>query len=173
MNITAVQLDDILARLTPEMVAVIAHTQPVGRRDQLVAAAAEAIAIAKQGMEATGGGEAHELQHDNVPGWIRLGLLDTLIQFGAGTGRTCIHMPHIDRPQPVWSCAWKPGLVVCAACTPLLKAVGVMDQTCDRCGHVCDGVDAGDPIYALGVVLGPLTYSAGACNDCCDNGTTT
>ena len=162
----AVQLDDILARLTPEMAVAIARMLPVDQRDQIAAAAAEAIAIAELGIEMTGGATADNLPHSAVPGWIRLGMLDTLVQYGAGTGRTCIHIPHIDRPQPVWSCAWKPGLVVCSMCTHLLATIGVRDQTCDRCGHVCEGVDAGDRIYVLRVVLGPLAYSAGACNDC-------
>jgi hypothetical protein len=170
-TLNTVQLDDFLARITPEMLAAIRRAQPAGRMDQIDAAATEAVAIAEQA--AAGNGTARMMQHGDVPEWIRLGLLDTLIQFAAGTGRTCIHMPHIDRPQPVWSSAWKPGLVVCAACTPLLKAVGVMDQTCDRCGHVCDGVEAGDSIYVLGAVLGPLTFTAGACGDCCDRGATT
>jgi len=171
ITLNAVQLDALLAHLTPEVLEVIHRMQPVALRDQIAAASADTIAMIKQAMEKTGG-TAHKLDHGAIPEWIRLGLLDTLVRWDAGTGSTCIHMPGADRPQPVWSCAWKPGLVVCSMCSPLLKAVGAMDQTCDRCGHVCDGIDAGDPIHLLRAVLGPLTYSAGACTDCCGKGVT-
>ena len=70
-------------------------------------------------------------------------------------------------PQPVWSCAWRPRLVVCGQCIGTLAADNeVDDATCDRCGKVCAGVDAGDPIFTLTAVAGVLTYQAGVCTDC-------
>ena len=69
-------------------------------------------------------------------------------------------MPNPDRPEPVFAAAWKPGLIVCALCTPLLKLVGEADKTCDGCGHACAGVDVGDGICTVTVMLSALSYAA-------------
>lgn len=102
------------------------------------------------------------------PDWLRLGLLLTMAQWAEGAGETCPHRPQIWRPQPVVAAAWTPGLVVCPGCIPLLivEAGSVKDRTCDGCGHVCDGPDAGDPIYPSTVTYGPLTYMVGTCTGC-------
>ena len=77
-----------------------------------------------------------------------------------------MHAPTHRRPEPVFSAAWRPGLVVCTQCLHLLGVTGVADRTCDRCGHVCDGIEAGDPIYSGTVFVGELGYQFGTCGDC-------
>ena len=115
---------------------------------------------------ATATGPPEQLPPSGVDDWMRLGLLDTLLAWFAGTGNTCLHMPDPRRPEPVWSCAWKPRLVVCNHCLHLLKTAGDADRTCDCCGHLCAGTDTDDPIYICTVLLSALTYQAGTCRDC-------
>lgn len=68
----------------------------------------------------------------------------------------------------MYAAAWRPGLVVCAACLVLLTlpARSVATRTCDGCGHVCAGVDAGDPIHPCAVGFGSLIYRFGVCGGC-------
>jgi hypothetical protein len=102
-----------------------------------------------------------------VEDWLRLGLLDTLLAWLTGKGRrTCMHAPHPARPEPVYAAAYKPGLVVCAQCLPMLRVSGEADRACDACGHVCAGLEHGDPCYPIVLALGPFTYAAGACPAC-------
>ena len=162
---TAVELDDMLAKLTPELLAQIRPHFPVPGAyvDQLRAAQAESIAA----VEAAENGTARYHPSAGIDDWLRLALLDTLIAWTAGTAKTCLHMPDWRRPEPVWSAAWKPGLVVCSRCLYLLEVASAqIDRTCDCCGHVTAGVDAGDPIYPTTVWFGQLAYSAGACHNC-------
>lgn len=45
------------------------------------------------------------------------------------------HNPSFWRPQPVYGCAWKPGLVVCTDCLYLTFAATMAeDRTCYGCG---------------------------------------
>lgn len=104
-------------------------------------------------------------------------LLDDLL---LTAGPTVVHAlraqvpPHLldqasatRRYELIFACAWRPGLVVCAHCIPLLKApTKLADATCDRCGRVCTGPATGDGIHPLVVQIGALTFSAGACRDC-------
>ena len=100
--------------------------------------------------------------------WARLGALTALATWLAGQGSTCIHDPQPSHPQPILAAAWRPGLVVCASCTHLLKLPrnSEADRRCDGCGHLCAGVEEGDPIYRANLALGPLQYLSGACIDC-------
>ena len=77
-----------------------------------------------------------------------------------------MHDPSWRSPEPVWSAVWRPGLVVCTPCLPLLKVVGEAEKTRDCCGHVCAGADVGDPIVTTTVWCGALASHAGACRDC-------
>lgn len=168
---TAVDLDTILANVTPEILEAVRSVQPAGWQDQAEAAADEVIAATALGLAmGTGASAQMYVSSNDVPDWLRLGALDALCQWAAGTGSTCVHMPTTDRPQPVWAVAWKPGLVVCTGCSAMLKPVGVIEKVCDSCGHVCQGVDAGDPITDVSIVVGTLSYSAGVCNACIPDG---
>lgn len=111
------------------------------------------------------GNEQLPIPYEKYPAWLRWGVLDTATRWAVGKGSTCPHAPSITRPQPVASAAWKPGLVVCTACTHLLGLPrgSAKDRTCDGCGHVV-GDDA--IIWAFTVTHGWLMFQAGACDDC-------
>jgi hypothetical protein len=75
---------------------------------------------------------------EDVPDWVKQGWEYAFTPWMHGEGRTCRHNPNVLCPQPVWACAWKPGLVVCAECLHLFDVATVAeDRTCDGCGRVC------------------------------------
>jgi hypothetical protein len=157
------KLGDMLAALTLQQGDELRASMPPGimaLADQANAAQAQSIAWAEHGDCVA------YVPRTGVDEWIRLGLLDALINWIDGRGRTCMHAPDYRRPEPVFACAWKPGLVVCAQCTHLLGVTGIADATCDRCGRLCEGIEADDPIYTGTIWLGELAYEFGTCGDC-------
>lgn len=161
-HVTAPELDGILSGLTPEELEQLRARIPAGYADQVEAARAEAV----QAMEYAENDRVGWVPPTEIDEWIRLGALDTLILWVDGRARTCMHSPDYRRPQPVFSCAWRPGLVVCMGCLHLLNVAGEADKTCDRCGHICEGVDADDGIYTGTVWLGALGFQFGTCAGC-------
>ena len=161
-RLTAPQLDDLLATLTPEHIAMIQQFIPIGWADQMRAAQHHSVAL----MEKAEQTPVRHLPTTGVDEWLRLGLLDTLIRWLNGDAKTCIHMPDPRTPEPVWSCAWRPGLVVCTYCLHLFKLAGDADRVCDCCGRTVTGLENGDGIFTLTVWIGALAYQAGACKDC-------
>ena len=159
MNVT--QFDDMLIN-NPALVDQLAQLAPVALLDQARVAQREGL----KANEAAMGRRARTVPAVKVDDWLRLGALETLCAWSAGDARTCLHAPEPGRPQPVWSCAWKPRLVVCGKCVRLLAAPRSTDAVCDCCGHKCGGVDIGDPITPIAVMVGPLTYQGGACAAC-------
>jgi hypothetical protein len=165
VSITAAEFDALLGLgLTPELVAAVRQHNPVGLTDQMNAAVRESMRL----MEKANGGTKRvaPAEYGTVDEWVRLGVIDTLLRWSEGRADTCMHDPHLRRPQPVWSAAWKPGLVVCTYCMHLLKAIGDADMTCDCCGHLCAGADSGDAVWTTTVWLGALAYSVGTCRGC-------
>jgi len=161
-------LDDLLCDVAPETLAAVGDRFPAWYRDQARAATTQ-IHTGLQNAAARGTiDHTAAMPASQHPGWVRLSVLDSLVRWFAGTADTCIHNPHPSRPQPVMSAAWKPGLVVCGRCTRLLGAPpdSEADRTCDACGHVVAGLDAGEPIYPFTVVCGLLMHAAGVCGDC-------
>jgi len=162
MPLTAVDLDNALATLTPQMASQLRRFIPVDLADQIRASQRHAVTT----MEIATGEQIQYRSTSTVAEWFRLGALDTLIRWINGTAKTCTHAPSPYRPEPVWSCAWKPGLVVCSYCTPMLKAIGEADKICDGCGHLCEGVEHDDPIRTTTAWVGGLAYQAGTCHGC-------
>ena len=165
---TAIRLDDLLCR--PELAQLVEKMRartPKWFSDQYEAAAADT----HRGMESLAASYGTTPGHTypaGLPDWLRLGMLQAVAEWITGAVKTCMHSPDAWRPQPVAAAAWKPGLIVCTPCSFLLS-VGhgsVKDRTCDGCGHVCAGPDAGDPIYPSSVSYGPLAYMVGTCGDC-------
>lgn len=162
-------LDDLLT--DPEaarMLDELRHLVPTGLLDQADAAAAHlhrgtAAAAAAGAFESFGG-----IAMEEVPGWVRLGLLDTLLRWTTGEAETCLHAPVATRPQPVFAAAWKPGRVVCARCGHLLKlpARSPEERRCDGCGCIVAGDEHGDPIWPISVQCGGINYAHGCCRDC-------
>lgn len=161
-RLTAPQLDDLLAALTPQQAAAIKQHIPIAWTDQIRAAQQDAVALIET-IEQT---PVRHLRTSDVDEWLRLGLLDTLLTWINGNARTCIHMPDPYSPESVWSCAWKPGLVVCTHCLHLFKLAGDADKVCDCCGRIVAGIENDDGIFSLTVWIGALAYQAGACKDC-------
>jgi hypothetical protein len=124
---SAIAHDEWLRNLTPQQWAERDAAAPPGSLDQLGAAGAEAVAIA----EAILGNRAESIATCDVSDWLRLGLLDAFTTWAAGKGKTCLHASHYSRPEPVWSAAWKPGLVICGLCTHLFRMTEQADYTCD------------------------------------------
>jgi hypothetical protein len=163
MNVA--ELDDLLCNLTAAEAGAVRCAAEAGFVDQMDAAQRDALAIAVAAIQPRAGLVQHVAPAE-IDGWLRLGAVATLAQWFCGRGRTCVHSPDPRLPAPVFSCAWKPGLVVCARCLALLAAPRRVDNVCDRCGRPCAGVESGDAIVPLAVVVGALTYQAGACGEC-------
>jgi hypothetical protein len=162
-RLTAPELDAMLGRLTPELRAELRRVPNIAALgDQIGAARDWSVGL----FERFEKGSVNGVPAAEVDEWIRFELLDTFITWAEGRGRTCTHAPDHRRPEPVFSAAWKPHLVVCARCMHLLDAVGDMDKTCDRCGHICAGVDTDDPIYTSTVWFGALAHMFGTCESC-------
>lgn len=166
----ALALDELLGRTPPADLARLAErlraAQPAWA-DQAAAAAAGATAVMTD-IAAAGGGVAVPAHPIEVPEWVRLGALTAWSGWVLGQASTCAHSPHPARPQPVLAAAWKPALVVCGACSHLLKLPrnSAADRRCDGCGRVTTGVENGDGIYPSMVGLGPLVFAHGTCRDC-------
>lgn len=141
---------------------------PVGLRDQHDAAATDAYRILADVAVRLSDDPARPTTANELPGWLRLSLLDTLAAFAAGQATTCRHNPAADRPSPVVAAAWKPRMVVCPWCVHLLslRHDAAADAVCDACGHQCAGPERGDGIYPGVVQLGPLIFQYGTCADC-------
>ncbi|CAN5578122.1 hypothetical protein BH09ACT7_BH09ACT7_16110 [soil metagenome] len=154
---TAIDLDDLLIDIDAGLAQAIHEALPVDFRDQLTAAARSAREI----IEYTEGA-GHEVGAASVAAWLRLGALDALVGWLTNVGSTCLHSPNPVQPQPLWSAAWKPNLVVCTRCLELLRVRGRADRLCDCCGTDTLGVG----ISTVTVVLGALVYQAGACAGC-------
>lgn len=157
--------------LDPEYDRFVEHARkilPVGLVDQADAAATEAHAMFSEVAVALADDPARATTAGELPGWLRLGLLDTLATFAAGRATTCRHNPVAGRPRPVLAAAWRPGMVVCPACAHLLslRHDPTADAVCDGCGHQCAGPEHGDGIYPGMVRLGPLVLQYGTCGGC-------
>lgn len=156
---TAVELDEYLATLTEEERARLRPN--ISLKDQVSAAQAEGIAEEEYRLRH----KARWVPHAGLPEWVRLGMYDTLLKWSEDQALTCIHMPTINKPQPVFAAAWKPGVVACAQCRHLLTVVGVADTICDGCGHECKGMPD-DGIKPVTAFVGALAYQFGVCVNC-------
>ncbi|AYF31475.1 hypothetical protein CSH63_29320 [Micromonospora tulbaghiae] len=151
-----------------ELAAKLRALAPVDLIDQADTATDRAGTLMAAGAAILGADGVHPANPAAIPGWLRLGVLDTLTTWATGNGRTCAHNPTPDRPQPVLAAAWKPGLVTCLPCVRLftLPRGSNLERVCDACGHQCTELDGGDGIYPAMVQLGPLVYQYGVCARC-------
>lgn len=155
-HLTALELDAALTALT--------HRGPNPQGTTTTALSDQIAAARRESMNLYRARGVTPRAAPAPPDWLRLPMLDTLCQWISGTAQTCRHAPTPHRPEPVWACAWRPALVVCRDCLPMLRAVGDTERTCDRCGHRSSGPE--HPITLLTVWLGGMAYTAGACPDC-------
>lgn len=160
----ALAIDEFVSELQnlsrEELEELILSIPPSEIDDQLDAAIAESFDRAGSLLGGIAGVRT-------AAGWMRLGACVAVADWIEGRARTCEHQPHPMRPEPVYACAWKPELVVCADCMYLLDPdTAESDATCDGCGHRCVGVGAGDGIHPGALVFGPLTFLSGMCERC-------
>ncbi|MEZ5184770.1 MAG: hypothetical protein R2720_03410 [Candidatus Nanopelagicales bacterium] len=112
-------------------------------------------------------GTLHEVRWADIPPWVRLQVLDVWASWHEGTAETCTCWPVPQNLETVVTALWRPGLVACPDCARvLLRARGDKDRTCDLCGHVVAGLDAGEPIYPRTLAYGHMLVSWGECPDC-------
>lgn len=163
------ELDDLLC--SPERRSERDHigTLPVGQRDQLDAASRTTLAGAILSALMMPGARTSDYDFAELPGWLRLGLIEAMVNYTTGTGLTCPHAPSIAKPGPIFACAWRREAFTCVACAPMLfpEPGSAADHTCDVCGHVCvpnGGSKAGITVSAH--TFGPLTYAYGRCPEC-------
>ncbi|MEU5872488.1 hypothetical protein AB0A73_13150 [Glycomyces sp. NPDC047369] len=143
-------------------IAQVRQAVPVGLVDQLDAAATQATQVATAAARFTGGCDTAAATAAELPGWLRLGLLDALTRWADGKATTCRHSPDPDRPEPVLTAAWKPGLVTCVRCAHLWSLGRTANLTCDCCGAIClpDQMNPGMTQF------GALIFQYGTCDDC-------
>ena len=123
ISFNAIDLDEMLAALTPESAAAILEVVPPGLCGQVSVALADSMEFVTGAMGL--GADAIQLVHGaTVADWFRLSARDVLVHWSMGTVRTCVHNPNPLRPAPVFAAAWRPGLIVCGGCLPLLKVSG-------------------------------------------------
>jgi hypothetical protein len=150
-----------------EMLAEINAQVPPAVADQRQAAARDAHRFLE--LEAPFlGAPVEELDIARLPDWLRLDLLSTWSGWTSGTGRTCVHDPRPERPEPVFAAAWRPGLIACQRCIHLtvLRPGSKADRTCDCCGHVVAGLDQGEGISPGRLTFGPIVFGYGLCSSC-------
>lgn len=162
-------LDDLFA--DPEFIEraiELRRHAPPAFVDQLDAAAAQVTRGRTAALRSGALSSVAPIPYRQVPDWLRLGLLDSLVAWLQGEGSTCLHDPTLDRPQPVIAAAWRPQLVVCGHCAGLLALPrqSSADRRCDACGYETTGPGRGDGITPGQIQCGPLLYLFGTCNDC-------
>jgi hypothetical protein len=161
-------LDDLIAHpLYAELAELLRESTPAWQVDQHDAASRDALRWLEIEAPLIGGQVGEYLARD-LPDWLRLGLLSTVVRWQTGHGATCLHAPHPDRPQQVYAAAWRPDLVTCPACQHLLilRPGSDEDRRCDCCGRVAAGLEHSDGIHPGRLTFGPVVFGFGTCGDC-------
>jgi hypothetical protein len=140
----ALALADIAAELEAmplekalEIIAAVAELADLAEPGYLgqVAAAAGAAWRLAPALTGTHAPESSAGTAATGPQLAPVGALEALAVWYAGQGHVCLHDPSIRRPRSVEAAAWRPGLLVCTACTMLLAVHDpIANATCDGCG---------------------------------------
>jgi len=158
MTPTALDLDQVLKDMDPDISAAIREAMPVSLRDQIASAARDSRGIAGIAL----GNEGQAVTASEVAPWLRLSALSELVSWFQGSESTCTHDPNPARPQSVWAAAWRPNLIVCGSCVHLLGSTRATDKNCDCCGRDTTGENALEVI----TLVGALAYLAFSCREC-------
>jgi hypothetical protein len=153
---------------TPEF-AEARKRAPVGYMDQLIAAEREGAKYVQEALQMGHlTGERMMNARDN-PSWVRRPMFEALTIWVTNMGRVCLHNPSAKRPQSVYAAMWRPRLVVCAHCTPMLSMPGrglsVQDRTCPGCKRITGGPDTGE-LHLHGVQSSVMTFAFTVCTAC-------
>ncbi|MBB5828143.1 hypothetical protein [Micromonospora carbonacea] len=133
-----------------QLVDELRAAMPVHQVDQVDAAADHARRL----LDAAGDATSRDLTA--LPTWLRRCILDTLARWAAGAGSTCRHRPSPSRPAPVVAACWRPSLVVCVACVPLISRPPYWE--CGGCGEAADATETAQ--------FGVLLFMFTTCPDC-------
>lgn len=166
-----VAADEALLNMTEAQSQHLRERMAPGRLDQIDAATADAVDIATL-ITPRAGETAYDrgrFNHAEIPAWVRLGALDAICRWEDGEATLCRHKPHPAVLKPVIVGAWRPATVVCPEpeCALLLAETDwTKDNTCDGCGHVCQGNYFDDGIRPISITFGHVIYRIGVCKDC-------
>lgn len=151
-----------------EIVERMRASAPVAFCDQIEAATAEAARYADDAIAAGIVKSKHRSRTQDNPVWLRYALLESLIVWTVNSGTTCTHSPSPRAPQPVFAVLWRPRLMVCARCTPMLSGPGLSAQnrTCPGCQRIVAGPGTDDRLYLRSVQSGALTFTFAVCAAC-------
>lgn len=107
--------------------------------------------------------EGDPLPDDQVPDWVRLGSLETIVAWILGEARTCKHNPNPRSPGgPIFAAAWEKDLVVCERCTGRIQVRNAKaNNRCDGCGKVFP-----QGIRPAAIQNGNLFWHFGICDEC-------
>ncbi|MQA26095.1 MAG: hypothetical protein GEU94_11630 [Micromonosporaceae bacterium] len=124
------------------------------RADQVQAATSDARRVLNRAAERKG-----TTLHNHVTDtWLRAQAQALTDALHAGTIRACFHLA--GSPDVGHAAVWRPGLIVCADCTPALTPTTEEDATCDRCRRHAN------PIHAGVMTVGPILLGYGLCRSC-------
>jgi hypothetical protein len=142
---------------------------PVDYMDQLNAAERESARYVRDALASGDLLNERVLSAADNPPWVRRPMFEAMITWVIGLGKVCVHNPSSRRPQPVYAAMWRPGVVVCAHCTPLLSMPGrglsVQDRTCPGCKRITGGPDS-DELHLHGVQSSVMTFAFTVCTAC-------
>lgn len=153
MTMTVPEWDDYLRSMTPEQVEELNRSIPADIKDRMRSAERKM----REQVESLPGTCVVKRE---VPEWIRLSMMDTVMQWAKGNAVLCMHQPDMLHPQPLYMAAWKPGMIVCGHCAHMLVADADQDFLCDFCGGEAD------PIQRVVVQAGAMQFFAGVCVQC-------
>jgi hypothetical protein len=159
-------LDRLPADQAKAITDYLINRLPEGHLDQAIAATRHTQDIARRTAQIAGNPEPRLVDRLDVD-WLHDSIDLLLASWFTGRARTCMHQLDHRHPQPVFSAAWAPDLIVCGDCVHLLRiADPIKDATCDRCGYVTTGLANNDGIHGDAVTYLSLTYQFGLCRDC-------
>lgn len=142
---------------------------PVDYMDQLNAAERESSQYVREALASGDLLNERMLDAADNPPWVRRPMFETLIAWVTHMGQVCVHNPSSRRPQPVYAAMWRPRLVVCAYCTPMLSMSGrglsVQDRTCPGCKRITGGLST-DELHLHGVQSSVMTFAFTVCSAC-------
>lgn len=143
---------------------------PLAYKDQLDAAERESAEYVRAALTTGDVIDQRMMTAQDNPVWVRRALFEALIVWTANMGAVCVHNPSARAPQPVYAAMWRPRLVVCAHCTPMLTMAGrglsAQDRTCPGCQRITGGPGSGDELLFRGVQVSMLTFAFPVCAAC-------
>jgi hypothetical protein len=92
-------------------------------------------------------------------GWLLAQGLALQAAMNGRTARACRHVAYA--PAVAYAAVWKPGIITCAACRPLLAPDPAEDLICDKCRKHTPG-----GLHPCAVAVGPILLAFGVCPTC-------